>query len=68
MIASGVLQNINFHSARHTFAMTARERGLDPYLIAKLMGYKTLAMTSVYSKIHETEKIEALLSLQEKRK
>jgi site-specific recombinase XerD len=63
LLAMGVKENLNFHSARHTFAMLALKRGFDPYLLSKLLGYKTLAMVSVYSKISEAEKIEAVLAM-----
>lgn len=62
LLAMGVKENLNFHSARHTYALLALKRGIDSYTVGKLLGYKTLAMIAVYMNLSEKEKIEAVLN------
>ena len=50
------LQDVRIHDLRHTFATRLAQAGVDLYTISKLLGHKTLVMTTRYSH-HNTESI-----------
>lgn len=41
----GLSFNLSFHVARHTFAVIAIKRGVDLYLLSKLLGHKSITVT-----------------------
>lgn len=43
------IKNFRFHDLRHTFASRLAQQGVDIYLIARLLGQKTLAVTMRYA-------------------
>jgi integrase len=43
------INNFRFHDLRHTFASRLAQQGVDIYLIARLLGHKTLAVTMRYA-------------------
>ena len=44
--------NLTFHCARHTFAVLAIKKGLDIYLVSKLLGHASITVTEkVYAEI-----------------
>ncbi len=50
------LEDVRIHDLRHTFATRLAQAGVDLYTISKLLGHKTLVMTTRYSH-HNTESI-----------
>lgn len=59
-------QRVVFHSLRHTYASWLVEEGTDLYVVQKLMGHKTLAMTERYSHLRPGVLQKAVRNLGEK--
>ena len=56
-----VVEHVDLHSLRRTFATNALGNGADPKSIQELMGHKTLAMTmAIYNKIQSQTKRQAI--------
>jgi site-specific recombinase XerD len=60
---AGLPKSISFHKARHTFATLALSSGVDIYTTSKLLGHKNLATTSIYAKVVDEKKKEAVSKL-----
>ncbi len=43
------IENFKFHDLRHTFATRLAQKGIDIYMIAKLLGHEDIRMTQRYS-------------------
>jgi site-specific recombinase XerD len=56
--AAGIDKNITFHSARHTFATVAIEKGIPMEVISTLLGHTELKTTQIYAKINDQVKID----------
>ena len=62
---AGISKNVSWHTARRTFATLELESGADPFTVQRLMGHKSITMTSIYAKsnnikssaIHGMEKL-----------
>ena len=48
------------HSLRHTFGKRARERGVEPETVQKLMGHRSLASTGIYTEATDKELEDAV--------
>lgn len=59
-------QRVVFHSLRHTYASWLVEGGTDLYVVQKLMGHKTLAMTERYSHLRPGVLQKAIRNLGER--
>ena len=55
---AGIDKNITFHSARHTFATVAIEKGLPMEIISELLGHTELKTTKIYAKINDKVKMD----------
>ena len=56
-----VVEHVDLHSLRRTFATNAIENGADPKTVQELMGHKTLAMTmKIYTKVRPQTKRQAI--------
>ena len=56
----GVNFNLTFHSARHSFAVYAIKKGINIYLLSKLLGHASIAVTEkIYAEFlpEEIEKV-----------
>ena len=58
--AAGITKKVTFHTARHTFATMMLTLGADLYTTSKLLGHTSVATTSIYAKIVDSKKVEAV--------
>src|SRR5262245_31513166 len=57
----GLVEHVDLHSLRRTFATSLIVNGADPKTVQELLGHKTLAMTmKVYAKVRAQTKRQAL--------
>lgn len=59
-------QKVVFHTLRHTYASWLVEDGTDLYVVQKLLGHSTLAMTERYAHLGENKLQNAVKSLENK--
>lgn len=57
-------KGVSFHSARHTFATLLLTSGVDLYTTSKLLGHKGIGTTTIYAKVIDKKKIEAVNQLE----
>ncbi|HUN66614.1 MAG TPA: site-specific integrase [Bacteroidota bacterium] len=62
-ISAGLDKVINHHMSRHTFAVLALNSGIEFNIVSQLLGHSKLATTSIYAKLLDTTKAEAILKL-----
>lgn len=60
---AGIKKNVSFHVARHTFATLALTFGTDLYTVSKLLGHKNIQTTTIYAKVIDKLKDEAVAKL-----
>lgn len=60
---AGIKKHITFHCARHTNAILLLNNGVDIYTVSKMLGHRELKTTSVYAKVMNKTKIEAVEKL-----
>jgi integrase len=60
----GLIEHVDLHSLRRTFATSLIVGGADPKSVQELLGHKTLEMTmKIYAKVHGQSKRQALSRL-----
>lgn len=64
-LKAGITKHITFHCARHTNAILLLNNGVDIYTVSKMLGHKDLKTTSVYAKVLNKTKIDAVKKLPE---
>jgi site-specific recombinase XerD len=57
------IQDVTWHTLRHTFASRLVMAGVDLKTVQELMGHKTIAMTARYAHLAPTHKLRALETL-----
>lgn len=60
---AGVKKHITFHCARHTHAILLLNNGVDIFTVSKMLGHRELKTTSIYAKVMNKTKIEAVEKL-----
>lgn len=60
---AGVKKHITFHCARHTHAILLLNNGVDIFTVSKMLGHRELKTTSIYAKVMNKTKIEAIEKL-----
>lgn len=60
---AGIKKHITFHCARHTHAILLLNNGVDIYTVSKMLGHRDLKVTSIYAKVMNKTKIEAVEKL-----
>ncbi len=63
VVNAGIKKHITFHCARHTNAVLLLNNGVDIYVVSKMLGHKELKTTSIYAKVMNKTKIEAVEKL-----
>lgn len=63
VINAGIKKHITFHCARHSNAVMLLNNGVDIYTVSKMLGHKELKTTSIYAKVMNKTKIEAVEKL-----
>jgi len=54
------IQNFRWHDLRHTFASWAAQDGMDLYRLSRILGHKTLAMTTRYAHLQTADLHDAV--------
>lgn len=62
-LRAGITKHITFHCGRHSNAILLLNNGVDIYTVSKMLGHKELKTTSVYAKVLNETKIEAINKL-----
>jgi len=60
---AGLKKNLHFHASRHTFATLSLTYGTDLYTVSKLLGHRNIQTTTVYAKVIDRLKTEAVAKL-----
>jgi integrase/recombinase XerD len=60
VIASGLNNKIHFHSLRHSFASNLAQRGINLYVIQKLLGHSKITTTQIYSHLRNEDLVKAV--------
>lgn len=58
--SAGINKEITFHCFRHTFATILLSKGISIYVISKLLLHKNIKTTSVYTKVIDKDKMDAV--------
>lgn len=64
-LRAGITKHITFHCTRHTNAILLLNNGVDIFTVSKMLGHKDLKTTSIYAKVMNETKIEAVKKLPE---
>jgi integrase/recombinase XerD len=61
--AAGITKRVTWHVARHTFATSLIENGVDVSIASKLLGHTTITHTQLYVRVSEDLKEQAINKL-----
>ncbi len=54
---------IHFHTLRHSFASNLAQRGVNLYVIQKLLGHSKITTTQIYSHLRTEDLVKAINEL-----
>ncbi len=60
---AGIKKHITFHCGRHTNAILLLNNGVDIFTVSKMLGHRDLQTTSIYAKVMNKTKIDAIRKL-----
>jgi integrase len=60
---AGIKKHITFHCARHSNAILLLNNGVDIFTVSKMLGHRELKTTSIYAKVLNQTKIDAVNKL-----
>lgn len=60
---AGIKKHITFHCARHSNAILLLNNGVDIFTVSKMLGHRELKTTSIYAKVLNQTKIDAINKL-----
>lgn len=63
VMRAGIVKDITFHCARHTYATLLLTNGTDLYTVSKLLGHKEIKTTQIYANIIDSTKNDAVHKL-----
>lgn len=63
VMKAGITKKITFHCSRHTHAILLLNNGVDIYTVSTLLGHRDLKTTSIYAKVLNNTKVEAINKL-----
>ena len=61
---AGIIKNVSFHVARHTFATNGLEFGIPLEVISQILGHSDLRTTQIYAKVSDKLKIEQMQKME----
>jgi integrase/recombinase XerD len=62
-ILTGIDKQLSFHCARHTFATTALEQGVDIKTVSALLGHNSIKSTEIYARLTRKRKGDVIRQL-----
>jgi integrase len=62
-LKAGITKKISFHNSRHSFAVLLLNNKVDIYTVSKLLGHSDVKTTSIYAKVMNDTKIDAINKL-----
>lgn len=66
LLIKSEIEEVKFHSLRHTYATTLFIKGVSPKVVQSLMGHSDIATTmNIYTHVNEVAKVEAVQKLNE---
>lgn len=66
LLIKSEIEEVKFHSLRHTYATTLFIKGVSPKVVQALMGHSDIATTmNIYTHVNEVAKVEAVQKLNE---
>jgi len=60
---AGIEKNISYHKARHSFAVLATRFGVDLFVLSRLLGHSSVAITQLYAQVVDEQKKKAVEKL-----
>ena len=54
---------IHFHTLRHSFASNLAQKGINLYIIQKLLGHSNITTTQIYSHLRTEDLVKAINEL-----
>jgi len=63
LLRNNIYRHITFHCARHTFATMCLTKGIEVFIVMKLLGHKDIKHTLVYTKLIDKTRDDAMMKL-----
>lgn len=59
VLRAGIHKKITLHNFRHTYATLLLNKGVDIYIVSKMLGHKKIETTMIYAKVLSETKVKA---------